>query len=95
VNSQLSIVNNTGDATSLFTIDHSLPGMMNIGVRPTIGGTNRIIEVNIFDFEEDLYGQSLRVFVKKFIRPEIKFNGLDELKQQLGEDKNESIKVLQ
>jgi riboflavin kinase/FMN adenylyltransferase len=69
--------------------------MMNIGVRPTIGGTSRIIEVNIFDFEEDLYGQSLRVFVKKFIRPEIKFNGLDELKQQLGEDKNESIKVLQ
>ena len=95
VNSQLSIVNDKDAANSPFTIDHSLPGMMNIGVRPTIGGTNRVIEVNIFDFDEDIYGQTVRVFVKKFIRPEKKFNGLDALKQQLAEDKNESVKLLQ
>jgi len=95
VNSQLSIINDKEAANSLFTIDHSLQGMMNIGVRPTIGGINRVIEVNIFDFNTDIYGQTLRVFVKKFLRAEKKFNGLDALKQQLAEDKNESIKVLQ
>lgn len=95
VNSQLSIVNNKAAANSLLNIDHSLPGMMNIGVRPTIGGTKRVIEINIFDFNEDIYGQTLRVFVKKFLRPEKKFNGLDALKQQLEADKNESIKLLQ
>jgi len=94
VNSQLSIVNGNVASNSQLIIDRSLPGMMNIGVRPTIGGINRVIEVNIFDFDEDIYGQTLRVFVKKFIRPEIKFNGLDELKLQLEEDKNESIKLL-
>ena len=78
---------------SLLTIHYQ--GMMNIGVRPTIGGINRVIEINIFDFNEDIYGQTLRVFVKKFLRPEKKFNGLDALKQQLEEDKKESIKLLQ
>ena len=95
VNSQLSIVNGNVASNSQLTIDRSLPGMMNIGVRPTIGGINRVIEVNIFDFNTDIYGQTLRVFVKKFLRAEKKFNGLDALKQQLAEDKNESIKVLQ
>ncbi len=95
VNSQLSIVNDKAAANSLFTIDDSLPGMMNIGIRPTVDGTNRVIEVNIFDFNGDIYGQTLRVFVKKFIRPEKKFDGLDALKQQLEEDKNETVKLLQ
>jgi riboflavin kinase / FMN adenylyltransferase len=94
INRQLQIVNDRAMGNSLFTIDHSLPGMMNIGVRPTIGGINRVIEINIFDYNEEIYGQTLRVFVKKFLRPEKKFNGLDALKQQLEEDKKESIKLL-
>jgi len=94
-NGQLPIGNDKAIINALFTIDHLLPGMMNIGIRPTIDGTNKVIEVNIFDFDEDVYGQTLRVFVKKFIRPEIKFNGLDALKQQLEEDKNESVRLLQ
>ena len=62
-------------------------GMMNIGVRPTVDGINRVIEVNLFDFEGDLYGKSLEVQVLHFLRAEQKFNGLDALKTQLGLDK--------
>ncbi len=61
-------------------------GMMNIGVRPTVDGFNQVIEVNIFDFEGDLYGKSLEVEVLHFLRAEQKFNGLDALKTQLGLD---------
>ncbi|TDH27077.1 bifunctional riboflavin kinase/FAD synthetase [Segetibacter sp. 3557_3] len=62
-------------------------GMMNIGIRPTIGGTKRVIEVNIFDFNQDIYGSTVKVFVKAFIRGEVKFTGLDQLKEQLAKDK--------
>lgn len=62
-------------------------GMMNIGVRPTVDGTKRMIEVNIFDFNQDIYGSELRVYVQKYLRGEQKFNGLDALKQQLSVDK--------
>ena len=70
-------------------------GMMNIGFRPTIDGINRMIEVNIFDFDQDIYGEKLRVTVLHHLRGEIKFNGLDALKAQLAQDKIEAIKVLQ
>ena len=72
-----------------------IKGMMNIGVRPTLGGTKRVIEVNLFDFDTDIYGKRLRVYVKKRLRDEVKFNGLDELKQQLAKDKNEAISALE
>jgi riboflavin kinase/FMN adenylyltransferase len=61
--------------------------MMNIGFRPTVDGSKRIIEVNIFDFERTIYGKTLKVFVRKFLRPEVKFSSLEALKQQLAEDK--------
>lgn len=62
-------------------------GMMNIGVRPTVDGKKRMIEVNIFDFNEDIYGETLRVSIAHYIRGEVKFNGLEELKTQLLKDK--------
>jgi riboflavin kinase/FMN adenylyltransferase len=71
-----------------------LKGMMSIGVRPTIGGTNRVIEVNIFEFNEDIYGKVMRVWVAKWLRAEEKFDGLEALKEQLGKDKVEALKVL-
>ncbi|NML21947.1 bifunctional riboflavin kinase/FAD synthetase [Pseudoflavitalea sp. G-6-1-2] len=67
-------------------------GMMNIGVRPTVDGTKRMIEVNIFDFDQDIYGTTLRVYVQKYLRGEQKFNGLDALKAQLAIDKENSIR---
>jgi riboflavin kinase/FMN adenylyltransferase len=76
-------------------IDHPrLKGMMSIGIRPTIGGTDRVIEVNIFDFNEDIYGATLRVYIKKYLRSEVKFNGLEALVEQLGKDKEDSLRVL-
>ncbi|MBX3255928.1 MAG: bifunctional riboflavin kinase/FAD synthetase [Chitinophagaceae bacterium] len=69
-------------------------GMMSIGIRPTIGASPRVIEVNIFNFEQDIYGASIRVYVKYFLRPEEKYNSLEELKDQLAKDKEESLKRL-
>jgi riboflavin kinase / FMN adenylyltransferase len=75
--------------------DVSLKGMMNIGVRPTVGGTiNRVIEVNIFNFDANIYGQELTVFIKTKLRDEVKFNGLEELKKQLAKDKEDSLRNL-
>ena len=71
-----------------------LKGMMSIGVRPTIGGGDRTVEVNLFDFDEDIYDRELRVFVKKYLRPEEKFDGLETLKRQLAIDKVQSLEVL-
>ena len=71
-----------------------LQGMMNIGVRPTVDGARRVIEVNIFDFTGDLYGKVLRVFLKKYLRGEQKFSGLEALKAQLAQDKEQAESVL-
>ena len=71
-----------------------LKGMMNIGTRPTIGGIHSVIEVNIFDFDEDIYGESLRITLKKHLRSEQKFNGLDALKDQLAKDKKNALDFL-
>jgi riboflavin kinase/FMN adenylyltransferase len=72
----------------------SFDGMMSIGFRPTINGKKRVVEVNLFDFDEDIYGKILRVHVKKYLRSEVKFNGLEELKVQLHQDKKDSIAAL-
>ncbi len=65
---------------------NSFKGMMNIGFRPTVDGKIRVIEVNIFDFDEDIYEQTIQVHIHAYIRSEVKFNGLDELKNQLKAD---------
>lgn len=69
-------------------------GMMNIGTRPTVDGTTRVTEVNIFDFDEMIYGKTVKVSIKKRLRSEVKFNGLDTLKVQLAKDKLEAIAAL-
>lgn len=69
-------------------------GMMSIGFRPTMDGKNRVVEVNIFDFNREIYGESLRVYVKKYLRAEVKYNTLEELVSQIGMDKVESLRVL-
>jgi riboflavin kinase/FMN adenylyltransferase len=83
-----------GDHASTIYDSRLLQGMMSIGIRPTIGGTDRVIEVNIFDFNEDIYGATLRVYVKKYLRPEVKFNGLDALVEQLAKDKEDTLRAL-
>lgn len=72
----------------------NLGGMMNIGVRPTVDGTSRVIEVNIFDFAEIIYSETLTITLKKYLRSEIKFNGLYALKEQLAKDKEAAMAAL-
>jgi riboflavin kinase / FMN adenylyltransferase len=71
-----------------------LKGMMNIGTRPTVDGTRRSIEVNIFDFDEDIYNRHLKVYVKYHLRNEVKFEGLEKLIEQLHLDKEKSVALL-
>lgn len=71
--------------------------MANTGTRPTIGDRadgDFIIEVNVFDFEGDLYGKTLKVWFIERIRDEVKFNGLEALKNQLHQDREEAKKIL-
>ncbi|MCB0538602.1 MAG: bifunctional riboflavin kinase/FAD synthetase [Bacteroidetes bacterium] len=70
-------------------------GMLNIGVRPTIEGLNKTIEVNIFDFDQDIYGEKIEVILLKYIREEQKFESLEALKQQLNKDKAEALAYFQ
>ena len=79
--------------TSLFD-GPRIKGMMSIGLRPTIDGKHRTIEVNLFDFDQDIYGKELRVFVKKYLRPELRFNGLDQLKTAIAKDKVDALAAL-
>ena len=69
-------------------------GMMNIGVRPTLGGNTKTVEVHIFDFDSNIYGDHLTVYFVKRIRKEARFESLDDLKKQLQLDQNEVQKVL-
>ena len=67
-------------------------GMMNIGYNPTFGSNEKTIEVNIFDFNRDLYNKKIRIEFLKFIRDEIKFANVEELQNQLIEDRENCIK---
>ena len=66
-------------------------GMMNIGTRPTVDGTNQTIEVNFFDFDANIYGAELKINLHHRLRSEQKFEGLDALKAQLATDKENTL----
>ena len=71
--------------------------MANTGLRPTIGDRAEgdfIIEVNVFDFDGDLYGKTLKVWFIDRIRDEVKFNGLEALKEQLQRDREKAKEIL-
>jgi len=70
-------------------------GMLNIGDNPTIEGKGRSIEVNIFDFDKNIYKEELTIYFVEWLRKEIMFKGLEELKEQLAKDKDASIKKMQ
>ncbi|MGI4750801.1 MAG: bifunctional riboflavin kinase/FAD synthetase [Janthinobacterium lividum] len=78
----LSAANSHGDGRN-----EAIKAMAYIGHRPTINGMTRNIEVNIFDFNEDIYNQTLQMNFHAFIRHDVKFAGLEELTKQLGRDK--------
>lgn len=65
--------------------------MMNIGTRPTVGGTRLALEVHILGFDGDMYGQHLRVDFGPRLRDEQRFGSLDELKAQLARDREDAM----
>lgn len=67
-------------------VDGALHGVANLGMRPTVDGTERLLEVHLFNFSGDLYGKELRVRFVKFLRPEIKFASVEELRKQIAKD---------
>ena len=74
--------------------DANYKGIMNIGFKPTVDeGQKRTVEIHLFDYEKDIYGQDLRTKVIERIRDEVKFNSLKELKSQILKD-NEKAKII-
>ena len=69
-------------------------GVANIGIHPTVGASSdKLLEVNIFNFDRDIYGKILEVTLLDFIRSEKKFKSLDELIAQITSDKSEVEKI--
>ncbi len=69
-------------------------GMMNIGFNPTVEGKTKSIEINFFDFEQDLYGKKIQVDILDRIRDEQKFNSLEALQAQLKKDRKTSLSII-
>lgn len=75
--------------------DKMYGGMLSIGNNPTVEGKGRSIEVNIFDFNETIYGETVTIYFIERLRDEQKFNSLEDLKIQLAKDEANSLKITQ
>ena len=73
-------------------IEHD--GVANIGVRPMFDPPKELLETVLFDFDGDLYGRTIEVALHHYIRPEVKFDGLDALKAQMDKDAGEARRLL-
>ena len=65
-------------------------GITNVGNKPTVGNYGKNIEMNVFDFDQDVYGHIIEIYFLKKHRNEVKFNGLDELGRQLDKDREKA-----
>lgn len=68
--------------------DTKYKGITNVGLNPTVGGNKLSIETYILNFDENIYGEDLKIDFMAKIRDEVKFNSIDELKNQLKKDKH-------
>ena len=74
-------------AVEVFGLDREpLSGVANLGTRPTVGGIRTLLEVHLFDFNEQIYGRRINVVFRHKIRDEVRFDSFDELKAQIGLD---------
>ena len=67
------------------------PGVMNIGMRPTVNGKHPTIEIHLLNWTGDLYSHTLSIALKQFLRPEAKFSSLEELKAQISRDCEQAL----
>ena len=75
-------------SSKVFVEDKEYVAMTNVGIRPSVDGSRRLLETHLFDFEGLLYGLTLRVELFDKIRDEKKFGSVDELRQQIEKDSN-------
>jgi riboflavin kinase/FMN adenylyltransferase len=81
------------DGVWLVEVNGDRRGVANLGMRPTVDGTQRTLEVHLLDFSGDLYGQVLRVRFVHFIREERKFPNIEALREQIAADVREAEKI--
>lgn len=81
-------------AVKVKTGGETYKGMAYIGTRPTVNGVTRNIEVNIFDFDKEIYNEQIRMEFYNFVRDDMKFDSLDALKEQIGKDKKDVLALL-
>jgi riboflavin kinase/FMN adenylyltransferase len=72
-----------------------VPGVANLGLRPTVDGSSRSVEVHLFDFSGDLYGSALEIGFVEYLRAESKFSSIDALKTQIQADACRARRVLE
>lgn len=97
INEDYKLIPNSGVYVVECKIENqSYFGMMNIGTNPTVENTNQKqkLEVNIFDFDQDVYGKSINISFLKRIRSEQKFDSLEALKNQIALDKQSSLSFI-
>ncbi len=75
-------------SSKVFVEGKEYVAMTNVGIRPSVDGSRRLLETHLFDFEGLLYGLTLRVELFDKIRDEKKFGSVDELRQQIEKDSN-------
>ena len=83
----------------VYAVEASVDGsiykaMLNIGNRPTVDGTKKTVEANLFDFQGDLYDKQITIYFREFLREERKFDSLDALKEQLVLDQLSAKSIL-
>jgi riboflavin kinase/FMN adenylyltransferase len=71
-----------------------LPGVASLGTNPTVGEVAARLEVHLFDFDEDIYGEVIETDLIAYLRPEVKFDGLPALIEQMGRDKVQARDIL-
>ena len=70
------------------------PGMLNIGLHPTVPEGAPTVEINLFDFHDDVYGMRAEVETVAYLRGEVRFGSVEELRAQLERDRRRSMDIL-
>ena len=81
-------------AATVETDNQTFKAVANIGTRPTVNGTGVLLEAHLLGFDGDLYGKRLRVRLFTFIRPEVRFDSMEELKAQIIRDTQTVKRIL-
>ena len=93
INDELAIENGVY-CSKVYVGDEVYTAMTNVGVRPSVDGSKRLLETHLFGFKGLLYGLTLRVELIKKIRDERKFASVDELREQIAKDSNEITELM-